>query len=193
MTEFVETAMRKMCRYPRCGSKLPAPVSNPREAFCARGCHDGFYRKRCLVCEQPMERKTEHQLVCGKRKCRNALQGSFDGGRYHDAPSRTIDHLKTSIKPGINWASNPTRPRFGVSSRLERRSRPISTIAPLSARRKLLLLPTGLMPLIGRRLRLVSVAIVCRTRRLSSRASLTLLRLLVPIWQSLTIHQFRSF
>jgi hypothetical protein len=81
MTEFVETAIRKMCRYPRCGSKLPAPVSNPREAFCARGCHDGFYRKRCLVCEQSMERKTEHQLVCGKRKCRNALQGSFDGGR----------------------------------------------------------------------------------------------------------------
>jgi hypothetical protein len=37
MTEFAETAMRKMCRYPRCGSKLPEPVSNPREAFCARG------------------------------------------------------------------------------------------------------------------------------------------------------------
>jgi hypothetical protein len=100
MVEFAETAMRKMCRNPRCGCKLPAPVSNPREAFCTRGCHSSFYRKRCLICEEPMGRKTEHQLVCGKRKCRNALQASFDGGRYH-VSSRTIDHLKTSIKPGI--------------------------------------------------------------------------------------------
>jgi hypothetical protein len=100
MVDFAETALRKMCRNPRCGCKLPAPVSNPREAFCTRGCHSSFYRKRCLVCEEPMERKTERQLVCGKRKCRNALQASFDGGRYH-VSSRTINPLKTSIKPGI--------------------------------------------------------------------------------------------
>lgn len=30
MVEFTETTMRKMCRYPRCGCKLPEPVSNPR-------------------------------------------------------------------------------------------------------------------------------------------------------------------
>jgi hypothetical protein len=76
------------------------PVSNPREAFCSKGCHAGFYRKRCLVCEQPMERKTERQLVCGKRLCRNALQGRFDGGRYH-APIGVVSTLKTSTKPGI--------------------------------------------------------------------------------------------
>lgn len=40
-----------------------------------------------------MERKTENQLVCGKRKCRSALQGSFDGGRYHVA-SRMLTPLK---------------------------------------------------------------------------------------------------
>ena len=28
MTEFTETALRHMCRNPRCRSKLPAPVSN---------------------------------------------------------------------------------------------------------------------------------------------------------------------
>ena len=100
MVDFAETALRKMCRNPRCGCKLPAPVSNPREAFCTRGCHSSFYRKRCLVCEEPMERKTERQLVCGKRKCRNALQASFDGGRY-PVSSRTINPFKTSIKPGI--------------------------------------------------------------------------------------------
>ena len=82
MTEFTETAMRHMCRYPKCRSKLPAPVSNHREAFCARGCHTSFYRKRCLVCEQQMERKTEHQLLCGKRACRKALRASSDLGRY---------------------------------------------------------------------------------------------------------------
>jgi hypothetical protein len=102
--------MRYYCRNPKCRSKLPAPVSNPREAFCARGCHTSFYRKRCLVCEQPMERKTEHQLVCGKRRCRNALQGSFDGGRYHASsnvvrPSKTPDFIdpKTALKPDRPW------------------------------------------------------------------------------------------
>jgi hypothetical protein len=108
MVEFTETAMRKMCRYPRCGSKLPEPVSNPREAFCARGCHTSFYRKRCLVCEGSMERKTENQLVCGKRKCRNALQGGFSFGRYH-ASSDVIHPLKASIKPGIKSGLKPDR------------------------------------------------------------------------------------
>jgi hypothetical protein len=73
LTEFIQE-VRYRCRNLRCRSKLPAPVANTREAFCARGCHSSFYRKRCLVCEGPMERKTERQLVCGKRTCRNALQ-----------------------------------------------------------------------------------------------------------------------
>ena len=82
MTEFIQE-VRYRCRNLRCRSKLPAPVANTREAFCARGCHSSFYRKRCLVCEGPMERKTERQLVCGKRTCRNALQARSDLGRYH--------------------------------------------------------------------------------------------------------------
>ena len=72
MTEFKQD-VRHFCRNPKCRSKLPTPVSNEREAFCARGCHSSFYRSRCLVCEAKMERKTENQLVCGKRKCRGAL------------------------------------------------------------------------------------------------------------------------
>jgi hypothetical protein len=72
MTEFA-TDLRRRCRNPKCRLKLPEPVSNEREAFCCRGCYRSFYRHRCLICEQPMERKTERQLVCGKRKCRNAL------------------------------------------------------------------------------------------------------------------------
>jgi hypothetical protein len=82
VTDFKETEMRKMCRNPHCGCKLPAPVSNPREAFCCRGCHTIFYRKRCLVCEEPMERKSEHQKLCKKAKCRNAYNRGFELGRY---------------------------------------------------------------------------------------------------------------
>jgi hypothetical protein len=106
MTEF-ETAMRHYCRNPRCRMKLPAPVSNPREAFCTRGCHTSFHLHRCLVCEAPMERKTERQLICGKRLCRNALQARSDLGRYHVSSgtvsrSKTIDSigLKPAVKAG---------------------------------------------------------------------------------------------
>ena len=63
MTEFVETAMRSMCRNPRCRSKLPSPVSNPRDAFCTRGCHMAFYRKRCLVCECAIEQPKRGQRL----------------------------------------------------------------------------------------------------------------------------------
>ena len=35
MTEFA-TEVRHYCRNPKCRSKLPKPVSNEREAFCAR-------------------------------------------------------------------------------------------------------------------------------------------------------------
>jgi hypothetical protein len=49
MTEFAETALRHYCRNPRCQSKLPTPVFNSREAFCTKGCHSSFYRRRCLI------------------------------------------------------------------------------------------------------------------------------------------------
>jgi hypothetical protein len=112
VTEFsVET--RHYCRNPKCRSKLPKPVSNEREAFCARGCHTAFYRKRCLVCEGPMERKTENQLICGKRRCRNALQGGLNGGRYHGSSS-VISPLKTSIKPGVKSGVRSDRPKLWI-------------------------------------------------------------------------------
>jgi hypothetical protein len=71
---YDSTRERHYCRNPRCRSKLPAPVANLRDAFCTKGCHKSFYLHRCLVCEGPLERKAEHQIVCGKRKCRNALR-----------------------------------------------------------------------------------------------------------------------
>jgi hypothetical protein len=88
VTKFKQE-LRKMCRNPKCRSKLAAPVSNEHEAFCTRGCHSSFYRSRCLVCEDKMERKTENQLLCGKRKCQNAIRSLNSGlslGCYHKAP-----------------------------------------------------------------------------------------------------------
>jgi hypothetical protein len=109
MTEFTETAMRKMCRNPRCGCKLPEPVSNSREGFCARGCHTQFYCARCLICEAKMERKTGNQLVCGKRKCRNALQADISFGRYHaSSAAKLMQKVPETVpqdrpKPGLSW------------------------------------------------------------------------------------------
>jgi hypothetical protein len=108
MTEFTET-LRHFCRNPRCRSKLLTPVSNPREAFCTKGCHSSFYRKRCLICEEPMERRNENQLICGKRRCRNALQARQSLGRYMAAPSG-IHPLKNSIKPAIKTGLISDRP-----------------------------------------------------------------------------------
>ena len=95
--------LRHYCRNPRCRSKLSTPVENPREAFCARGCHAQFYRKRCIACEQPMERKRESQQLCGRRKCKNqfaALKAHFALGRYHPSSS-ALDASGNPIKTGI--------------------------------------------------------------------------------------------
>ena len=108
MTDFA-TELRHRCRNPRCRSKLPAPVANPREAFCARGCHTSFYRNRCVICEGAMERKSEHQLVCGKRRCRNALQARIGLGRYH-APPDAVSPLRNAAKPGIKSGDATDRP-----------------------------------------------------------------------------------
>ena len=77
-----DAGLRWYCRNPRCRLKLRQPVSNPREAFCCRGCHTSFYLHRCLVCEEPIERKREDQRVCRKPKCRRAWRVGNGFGRY---------------------------------------------------------------------------------------------------------------
>jgi hypothetical protein len=110
MTEFAETKLRHYCRNPRCRSKLPTPLSNPREAFCVRGCYNSFYLHRCLACEGPIERKRENQRVCRKAKCRNALQARNGFGRYlplsaPELASKTLDFIdaKVPLKPDRAW------------------------------------------------------------------------------------------
>jgi hypothetical protein len=74
-----------------------------------------------------MDRKTERQLVCGKRTCRNALQARSDLGCYHPSddiistPKRPINTgSKSCLKPnrGIEWAIAVNNARFRAPCRV---------------------------------------------------------------------------
>lgn len=109
--EFVEE-VRHYCRNPRCRSKLPAPFTNPRQAFCSRGCYNSFYLHRCRVCEGPIEQPKAggERIICKKAKCRRAWQVNAGFGRYHAPsaakPSREVPDFigsKPALNPGRAW------------------------------------------------------------------------------------------
>jgi hypothetical protein len=127
MVEFTETKMRHRCRNPKCRSKLPAPVSNDREAFCARGCHTSFYLHRCLVCEGPLERTREDQRVCRKAKCRSAWRAQAGFGRFvassgaksaSEKPVNKGANQAAAIDRGIEWAIAVNRSRIVAPRRV---------------------------------------------------------------------------
>jgi hypothetical protein len=82
MTEFASD-LRHRCRNPKCRMKLPAPVSNDRDAFCCRTCYEIFYTHRCRVCECTIQQpKRGQRIICRKSACRNAWKAKFGFGRY---------------------------------------------------------------------------------------------------------------
>jgi hypothetical protein len=97
------------CRNPKCRSKLKTPVSNPREAFCARGCHTSFYLRRCLVCEGPLQRRNKTQKVCRKARCRSVWRARAGFGRSPSTgvslASKTLDFIdsKRPLEPDRAW------------------------------------------------------------------------------------------
>ena len=96
------------CRHRKCRTKLKKPVSNRREAFCARGCHTSFYLNRCLSCEGPIQRRNKTQRVCQKSQCRNAWRAKAGFGRY--LPSTVVSSAsKTPISIGSKWAPRQDR------------------------------------------------------------------------------------
>jgi hypothetical protein len=107
------TAPRHYCRNPHCRGKLKAPVSISRNAFCCDKCRSGFYRIRCVVCEEPLTRKTEGQRVCRRPKCRAEFRrdrARFLGNLPHGGPAAdispkksTISAAKSRVKPGRAW------------------------------------------------------------------------------------------
>jgi hypothetical protein len=62
--------IRRRCRNPRCGAKLKRETSNPRNAFCCRGCFERHYRKICLVCERPLRSRTGRPRQFCSPKCK---------------------------------------------------------------------------------------------------------------------------
>jgi hypothetical protein len=102
--------VRHRCRNPRCRDKLPAPVSNAREAFCRRGCYNSFYRRHCLICERHIEQpKRGRRLICGKVKCRRAFRNNCWLGRYHTS-SAAKSTSKEANFIGVRGPHNPDRP-----------------------------------------------------------------------------------
>jgi hypothetical protein len=94
------------CRQRKCRTKLKAPVSNPREAFCSRGCHASFYLSRCLVCEGSLQRRNKTQRVCRKAQCRNAWRAKAGFGRY--SPSTGVS--SASKTPNFIGSKRPLKP-----------------------------------------------------------------------------------
>jgi hypothetical protein len=111
---------RKRCRNPRCGGNLPEPVENPHRAFCTRGCWQQFHRHRCFVCERTIERKVEHQRLCGRRKCQAEARrwpavylpfqaakapGTTNSSSKYGSPLTNVDStgIKTRIRSLRGW------------------------------------------------------------------------------------------
>ena len=105
MTSF-EGELRHYCRSPKCRTKLKEPAANMHKAFCSRGCHDGFYANRCLVCEKekPKGSRTDRKL-CRRSECRSAYRQNrlIFTFPVHPASLRTLSSKSahsTGIKTG---------------------------------------------------------------------------------------------
>ena len=117
--------LRQRCRNPLCRAKLPAPVRNPRKAFCSSGCHASFFRTRCWVCEGPIEQPARGgvRFTCNKAKCKRAWRAGFGPGRYP-----TLNHANSIQERPVNKG-----PKVAIS---DDRTRPWLVVAaggPLSA------------------------------------------------------------
>lgn len=109
--------VRHRCRNPRCAAQLKPAVANPRDAFCCQGCFGVFYRRRCLVCERPIIRQTERQILCGRVKCKRDFQRHrerFLGARY----------LPSVLVPNASRSAHSTGLKIGTKS-----GRPFAQIA----------------------------------------------------------------
>jgi hypothetical protein len=100
-----KSELRHFCRNPLCRSKLKAPVANHREAFCARGCHTSFYRKRCLVCEREMPRNSGSQRTCYRADCKTAWRQKTVVSHFLGPSSTPVELIpETPIKHGVSKA-----------------------------------------------------------------------------------------
>jgi hypothetical protein len=117
---MAKPALRHRCRNPRCRSKLDEPTDSMRNAFCTRGCHSSFYRRRCIVCERSFERRTERRRICERRKCNADFKRDRAHylGRWGQASHPSTNATKTPIKPASFWRLVAGPPLSRVSLRL---------------------------------------------------------------------------
>jgi hypothetical protein len=110
MVDFVNET-RKRCRNPKCRSKLTTPVSNSREAFCARGCHSSFYRIHCRVCEAHIEQPKGggERFICKKSACFNAWNANSGFGCYPSLTKCQSDLRNTNKTGGGQKPHKPDR------------------------------------------------------------------------------------
>jgi hypothetical protein len=117
-----EAELRHHCR--RCRLKLKEPVENPRSAFCCRGCYRQFFAKRCLVCEEEIERTAGHQKLCGSVACRReyrAIVAHRIEGKFGAKPKGASDGASPSANPieiGVCGLEKADRPRRVVAGTL---------------------------------------------------------------------------
>jgi hypothetical protein len=97
MTQF-NIELRHRCRNRKCGVKLPRPVEIVQRAFCCRGCHSPFYRRRCVVCECELPRGRANRKLCRKAACRADFR-KF--GHLYNWPkmTRTAHHSQNGERP----------------------------------------------------------------------------------------------
>jgi hypothetical protein len=107
MTEFA-VELRHHCRNPRCRSKLPAPIANEGKAFCCRGCHRHFYRRRCVVCECELLRGPANRKLCRKARCRADYRKFQDLYEWPES-MRTAHHSQNGERPSKSIDSTGTK------------------------------------------------------------------------------------
>jgi hypothetical protein len=111
----IVTELRHRCRNSRCRSKLSEPTDSPHKAFCARGCHSQFYRRRCIVCEKELPAGRSDRRFCRKPSCRNeyrrnpVLYGAPEPRTAPGAGSADLA-LRNPIKSGIKAGEESGRP-----------------------------------------------------------------------------------
>jgi hypothetical protein len=107
---MTEDTLRHYCRNQKCRTRLPAPVSNPRDAFCCPGCHARFYFRRCIVCERDMPRNAPNQRTCYRFECKTTWRnGTIISGFLGIGSGSRRAPLGKPIKSGIKTADKADR------------------------------------------------------------------------------------
>ena len=104
----MNTPLRHRCR--QCRGKLSAPTENEHHGFCTRYCYARFYRSRCLVCEEQMQRRRENQRFKSGHKVCEAEYRKFP--RAYDFPVQSVPLPTFSDRPPAK--ADKTGLKFGL-------------------------------------------------------------------------------